>query len=60
MLLYSVQKKTGKGIAGTIKGVNKHKGSYMNPPLSLKLCLKRTAHFRLISQEAEALFYIII
>ena len=52
--------KKGKSIAGPLKCVNQHKGSYMNPPFSFKLSLKWTPHFRPVCQEAEARFHIII
>jgi hypothetical protein len=50
----------GKSIAGAVKGVDQHKGPYMDSPFSLKLGPKRIAHFRLISQKAESLLDIII
>lgn len=55
-----LKSKKGKYIAGTVKGVNQHVGSYVNPPFSLEPSLKRIAHFRLMSQESETLFYVII
>jgi hypothetical protein len=47
MLCIVFKDEKGKSIAGTVKGVDQHKGPYMDSPFSLKLGPKRIAHFRL-------------
>ena len=50
----------GKDICGTVKSIDQHKRPYMNSPFSLELSLKGKAHFRPVSQEAEALLHVIV
>jgi len=54
------ENKQGKDVRGFIESIDKHKGTDMNSPFSLKFGFKRDAHLRSVSQKAEAVFYVIV
>src|SRR5690606_11292098 len=54
------ENKQGKDVRGFVESIDKHKGTDMYSPFSLKFGFKRDAHLWSVSQKAEAVFYVIV